>query len=65
MACANPFVDAIEEAEAGDNHSVIVDLSADYRFDSDSGWCYGLPEIVEGGRSKIRKGEENQQPRLL
>ena len=34
-----PFVDAIEEAEAGDKDSVIVDLSADYRFDSK--WTYG------------------------
>ncbi|CAF9932148.1 MAG: Protein arg-6, mitochondrial [Gomphillus americanus] len=37
-----PFVDAIEEA--GDKDTVIVDLSADYRFDSK--WTYGLPELV-------------------
>lgn len=34
-----PFVDAVEEA--GDGKSVIVDLSADYRFDDK--WTYGLP----------------------
>lgn len=42
-----PFVDAIEES--GHKDSVIVDLSADYRFDSS--WTYGLPELVK--RSKI------------
>jgi N-acetyl-gamma-glutamyl-phosphate reductase/acetylglutamate kinase len=41
-----PFVDAINES--GKN-TLIVDLSADYRFDET--WTYGLPELVE--RSKI------------
>ena len=44
-----PFVDAIEQM--GKNESVIVDLSADYRFDDS--WTYGLPELVD--RSKIAK----------
>lgn len=35
-----PFVDAIDEAKG---KSVIVDLSADYRFEDD--WQYGLPEL--------------------
>ena len=34
-----PFVDSINAAEGG--KSVIVDLSADYRFEKD--WTYGLP----------------------
>jgi N-acetyl-gamma-glutamyl-phosphate reductase/acetylglutamate kinase len=38
-----PFVDAINEA--GKPDTVIVDLSADYRFDSS--WTYGLPELVD------------------
>jgi N-acetyl-gamma-glutamyl-phosphate reductase/acetylglutamate kinase len=38
-----PFVDAIKEA--GKEDQVIVDLSADYRFDSE--WTYGLPELVD------------------
>ena len=38
-----PFVDAINEA--GKPEAVIVDLSADYRFDSS--WTYGLPELVD------------------
>ncbi|PVH94070.1 bifunctional acetylglutamate kinase/N-acetyl-gamma-glutamyl-phosphate reductase [Periconia macrospinosa] len=38
-----PFVDAINEA--GKSDAVIVDLSADYRFDSS--WAYGLPELVD------------------
>lgn len=42
-----PYVDAIEES--GHKEAVIVDLSADYRFDSS--WTYGLPELVQ--RNKI------------
>ena len=36
-----PFVDAIETAKEKGGSSVIVDLSADYRFEKD--WTYGLP----------------------
>ncbi len=37
-----PFVDAIDAAEkSGKGRGVIVDLSADYRFEE--GWTYGLP----------------------
>lgn len=38
-----PFVDAIDKGAQGhaDGGSVIVDLSADYRFED--GWTYGLP----------------------
>ncbi|KAF2005217.1 bifunctional acetylglutamate kinase/N-acetyl-gamma-glutamyl-phosphate reductase [Amniculicola lignicola CBS 123094] len=42
-----PFVDAINEAGRSDD--VIIDLSADYRFDPS--WTYGLPELVD--RRKI------------
>lgn len=42
-----PFVEAINEA--GKPDAVIIDLSADYRFDST--WTYGLPELVD--RRKI------------
>ncbi|KAI1004346.1 Protein arg-6 [Podosphaera aphanis] len=38
-----PFVDAVTDAQ-GPRKSVIVDLSADYRFDQR--WTYGLPELV-------------------
>nr|OQO22138.1 Protein arg-6, mitochondrial [Rachicladosporium sp. CCFEE 5018] len=41
-----PFVDAINES--GHKEAVIVDLSADYRFDSS--WTYGLPELVQRNR---------------
>jgi len=41
---AQPFVAAIEK-ETPD--TVIVDLSADYRFDS--AWWYGLPELYRAG----------------
>lgn len=33
-----PFVDAVDSAKG---NGVIVDLSADYRFEKD--WTYGLP----------------------
>ena len=36
-----PFVAAIDAAKPD---TVIVDLSADYRFDA--GWYYGLPELI-------------------
>ncbi|KAK4447499.1 protein arg-6, mitochondrial [Podospora aff. communis PSN243] len=40
-----PFVEAVYEGRKASNHrSVIVDLSADYRFDNS--WVYGLPELV-------------------
>lgn len=42
-----PFVDAINESAKPD--ALIVDLSADYRFDDS--WTYGLPETVN--RSKL------------
>ena len=40
---AAPFVAAIDAASPG---TVVVDLSADYRFDD--GWYYGLPELTRG-----------------
>jgi N-acetyl-gamma-glutamyl-phosphate reductase/acetylglutamate kinase len=36
-----PFVDAIDGAAAKGGKGVIVDLSADYRFEKN--WTYGLP----------------------
>ncbi|KAL8948543.1 MAG: hypothetical protein Q9222_005277 [Ikaeria aurantiellina] len=51
-----PFVDAIDEVGRG--RSVVVDLSADYRFDG--GWTYGLPELVE--RAKIAKASRISNP---
>ncbi|KAI4252514.1 MAG: hypothetical protein L6R42_007924 [Xanthoria sp. 1 TBL-2021] len=51
-----PFVDAIDEASQGE--SVIVDLSADYRFDDK--WTYGLPELVN--RAKIAKATRISNP---
>ncbi|TAQ89671.1 hypothetical protein B7494_g2013 [Chlorociboria aeruginascens] len=52
-----PFVNAIEEGK-GSQNSVIVDLSADYRFDSK--WTYGLPELVN--RSDIAKATRISNP---
>lgn len=40
-----PFVDAIESVEG--SKSRIIDLSADYRFDTTGEWIYGLPELVD------------------
>ncbi|EGV60582.1 hypothetical protein CANTEDRAFT_110287 [Yamadazyma tenuis ATCC 10573] len=39
-----PFVDAIESIP--NSKSKIIDLSADYRFDTTGDWVYGLPELV-------------------
>jgi len=52
----NPFVDAVNQG-AGDKN-VVVDLSADYRFDS--GWTYGLPELVS--RANIAKAKRISNP---
>ncbi|KAL1882050.1 hypothetical protein VTK73DRAFT_2764 [Phialemonium thermophilum] len=54
-----PYVDAIYEARnSSSNHSLIVDLSADYRFDSS--WTYGLPELVP--RSNIANATQIANP---
>ncbi|CDR99378.1 probable ARG6-n-acetyl-gamma-glutamyl-phosphate reductase [Sporisorium scitamineum] len=47
-----PFVEAVQEGgkNKSNGHGVIVDLSADYRFQED--WTYGLPEIY--GRKQVR-----------
>jgi N-acetyl-gamma-glutamyl-phosphate reductase/acetylglutamate kinase len=51
-----PFVDAVDEGS--DKGNVIVDLSADYRFDDK--WTYGLPELVD--RSKIARATRIANP---
>lgn len=56
-----PFVDAIDrgakERKTGEG-SVVVDLSADYRFEK--GWTYGLPELY--GRDIIRSSKRISNP---
>ncbi|KAF1828668.1 bifunctional acetylglutamate kinase/N-acetyl-gamma-glutamyl-phosphate reductase [Decorospora gaudefroyi] len=51
-----PFVDAINESRKSD--ALIVDLSADYRFDNT--WTYGLPELVN--RSKLSDAKRISNP---
>ena len=51
-----PFVEAVDRGSEKGN--VIVDLSADYRFDSN--WTYGLPELVD--RSKIARATRIANP---
>ncbi|TKA27537.1 Protein arg-6, mitochondrial [Salinomyces thailandicus] len=51
-----PYVDAIDESAHKD--ALIVDLSADYRFNSD--WTYGLPELVQ--RNKIASATRISNP---
>lgn len=56
-----PYVDAINEGRKDNNReykSVIVDLSADYRFDKS--WTYGLPELVP--RKDIYKATQIANP---
>ncbi|KZF20771.1 bifunctional acetylglutamate kinase/N-acetyl-gamma-glutamyl-phosphate reductase [Xylona heveae TC161] len=50
-----PFVDAVDQ---GSKKSVIVDLSADYRFDDK--WTYGLPELIT--RSEIARATRIANP---
>ena len=49
-AKSGPFVDALSAAGAD---PVLVDLSADHRFDDD--WYYGLPELTRGGYAGQRR----------
>jgi N-acetyl-gamma-glutamyl-phosphate reductase / acetylglutamate kinase len=51
-----PYVDAIDES--GHSEAVIIDLSADYRFDP--AWTYGLPELVQ--RNKIAAATRISNP---
>ncbi|ODN74456.1 N-acetyl-gamma-glutamyl-phosphate reductase [Cryptococcus amylolentus CBS 6039] len=53
-----PFVDAVDKAVAKGGKSVIVDLSADYRFEDS--WTYGLPELY--GREQIRGATRVSNP---
>ncbi|RDX42035.1 bifunctional acetylglutamate kinase/N-acetyl-gamma-glutamyl-phosphate reductase [Lentinus brumalis] len=59
---AKPFVDAVDRGAAerkdGKGGSVVVDLSADYRFED--GWTYGLPELY--GRTAIRASKRISNP---
>ncbi len=51
---AKPYVDALEREAP---HRIIIDLSADYRFDD--AWVYGLPEL---GRNKIERATRIANP---
>lgn len=51
-----PFVDAVDRS--GKEDAVIIDLSADYRFDPR--WTYGLPELVK--RSEIAHSTRISNP---
>lgn len=54
-----PYVEAVHEGrKASEHRSVIVDLSADYRFDNT--WTYGLPELVS--RQKIHDAVDISNP---
>lgn len=53
-----PFVQAISSAQ--NSKSVIVDLSADYRFDNTGTWVYGLPEL--NNRSEIAGAKRISNP---
>ncbi|KAK3632911.1 Protein arg-6, mitochondrial [Elasticomyces elasticus] len=51
-----PCVDALNDS--GHKEALVIDLSADYRFDS--AWTYGLPELVQ--RSKIASATRISNP---
>ncbi|KAI9817424.1 MAG: Protein arg-6, mitochondrial [Pycnora praestabilis] len=50
-----PFVEAVDQ---GNRKSLIIDLSADYRFEDS--WTYGLPELI--ARSDIAKATRISNP---
>ncbi|CCU82643.1 hypothetical protein BGHDH14_bgh00903 [Blumeria hordei DH14] len=50
-----PFIDAVNEAQ---KKSLIIDLSADFRFDNH--WTYGLPELVN--RAEIARAVRIANP---
>lgn len=52
-----PYVDAIDAGDTS-GEQIIVDLSADYRFDD--GWTYGLPELVD--RAMIANAKRISNP---
>ena len=52
-----PFVEAINEGDTT-GEQLIVDLSADYRFDDS--WTYGLPELVD--RAAIAQAKRISNP---
>lgn len=52
---AKPWVDAIDGTGS---ESIIIDLSADYRFDP--AWTYGLPELID--RSSIARSSRISNP---
>ncbi|KAF4984098.1 hypothetical protein FZEAL_637 [Fusarium zealandicum] len=54
-----PYIDALNQAQKESSHkSVVVDFSADYRFDDS--WVYGLPELTK--RSKIAQATRISNP---
>ncbi|WVW79337.1 N-acetyl-gamma-glutamyl-phosphate reductase [Kwoniella bestiolae CBS 10118] len=53
-----PFVDAVDAAAKKGGKGVIVDLSADYRFEKD--WTYGLPELY--GREESKRSSRISNP---
>ncbi|KAI5951473.1 hypothetical protein KGF54_004547 [Candida jiufengensis] len=53
-----PFVDVIDSI--GNPKSKIIDLSADYRFDTTGDWVYGLPELND--RQTIAEAKKISNP---
>lgn len=55
-----PFVETIDDCQSASSNSKIIDLSADYRFDTTGEWTYGLPEL--GDRVKISNSRKIANP---
>lgn len=56
---SRPYIEALDQvAQSSDHKSVIVDLSADHRFND--AWTYGLPELTK--RSDICKSRRISNP---
>lgn len=55
-----PFVAAIDSVANKKTRSIIIDLSADYRFDTSGQWVYGLPEL--GQRAALTEATKVANP---
>lgn len=57
---SDPYIKALTQERKKKKHRLIIDLSADQRFNT-SNWVYGLPELP-GARDKLRRAEYISNP---
>ncbi|PVZ99993.1 hypothetical protein BB558_003959 [Smittium angustum] len=65
---SQPFVSAINDSAthgSNTNSLVVVDLSADHRFDNTGKWVYGLPELFRKNISALYNRTISSSPALI